>query len=107
MEIETIKKKIGAGIKKFRTDNKLTQEQFAELIEIEQPALSNIENGKAYPSFFTVCSLIEKGKMAPDKLFGFLYKKKTAIEDEIAELLKPLPLKTKECIKEIAETIRK
>ena len=37
-------------IKKIRTDNNLTQEQFAEKLYVSRTAVSKWESGKGYPS---------------------------------------------------------
>jgi transcriptional regulator with XRE-family HTH domain len=45
-----IKKLLGKRIQEIRKSKKLTQEQVAEIIEMEPASLSNIENGKYYPT---------------------------------------------------------
>lgn len=54
-----IKILLGKKIKQYRKNKKLTQEQLAELINIEIPSLSNIETGKFAPSLETVQKLCE------------------------------------------------
>ena len=87
MELDNIKKEIGLKIRTFRREKKLTQEQFSELVNIEQASLSNIENGKTYPTFSTVCNLIEKANIEPNYLFDFLYKNNSVIKDEYCEII--------------------
>ncbi len=41
---------LGKNIKKFRKIKKLSQEQMAELVDIERNSLSKIENGKCFVS---------------------------------------------------------
>ena len=60
MDLEQVKKEFGKQIKIYRQHNKQTQEQFAEIIDIEQSTLSNIESGKAYPVFSTILTPSEK-----------------------------------------------
>lgn len=48
------KKMLGKRIKEIRKRNNLSQEKLAELAEIEPTSLSNIENGRNYPSFATL-----------------------------------------------------
>ncbi len=45
-----VKKLLGSRIKEVRRLRKMTQEQLAELIDIEPNNVSKIENGKNYPS---------------------------------------------------------
>ena len=121
MDLEQIKKEFGLRVKAYRKQNKYTQEKFSELIELEQPSLSNLENGKVYPTFITICNLIEKACVEPNSLFDFLKnnnnKQKTIdknaidilkhVDDEIIDLLKNISPKTKEHIKEIIKSIIK
>ena len=57
--MENTKKLLGTRIKEIRKAKGLTQEQLAESIGIEIPSLSNIENGKTYPSSDTIEGLIQ------------------------------------------------
>lgn len=52
-----IKKQLGKKIKQIRKSKNLTQEELAEMIEIEVPSLSNIETGKFAPSIETLQKL--------------------------------------------------
>ena len=70
-------------IQELRNKNKLTQEQFAEMIGIEPSALSKIENGKSYPSQQTLENIICALKIKPDVLF----KTEEKIEKAYKELL--------------------
>jgi len=63
---------LGQIVKNSRISNNLTQEKLSELIEINQSNLSNIENGKNFPSFETLCDLIEATKVSPNELLSFL-----------------------------------
>ena len=121
MDLEFIKKEFGLRVKAYRRQNKLTQETFSELIELEQPSLSNLENGKVYPTFTTICNLIEKTGIEPNSLFGFMRNNNTKhkhIDDkvvnmlknddnEIIDLLKQISPKMKEHIKEIIKIMVK
>ena len=69
MDLETAKKEFGLRVKSYRNSRNLTQEQFCSLTDLEQANLSNIENGKTYPGFMTICTMIEKGGIEPDFLF--------------------------------------
>ena len=108
MELDKIKKEIGLKIKAFRREKKLTQEQFSEIVNIEQASLSNIENGKTYPTFSTICNLIERANIEPNYLFDFLYKNNSEFKDEHCEiitLLKKISPKYKQHIIEILKPI--
>ena len=109
MDYENIKKELGLKIKSYRISKGLTQEQFCAIIELEQPNLSNIENGKTFPDIATLCAIIEKGSIEPNYLFSGLIKNKqnfTSIDIEIASILTELPISTKQKIKELLETIK-
>lgn len=54
-----IKKELGLNIKKFRKKKKLTQEQFAELINIAPRTLYGIENGKNFVTAETLEKIIK------------------------------------------------
>lgn len=53
---------IGSTIAKLRKERNLTQQQFADKIEIRQTSLSNIESGKKRPNSTTlkrICDALE------------------------------------------------
>ena len=75
MDIEKIKIELGLRIKSFRIKNKLTQDAFGGIINLNTSNISNIENGKTYPEFGTLCSLIEHAGIEPNYLFDFLMDK--------------------------------
>lgn len=52
-----VKKALGKKIKQIRKSKNFTQEELAELIDIEIPSLSNIETGKFAPSAETLQKL--------------------------------------------------
>src|SRR5574344_2188866 len=52
------KKLLGKRIKELRRRTNLSQEKLAELANIEPTSLSNIENGRNYPSFSTLEKLL-------------------------------------------------
>ena len=108
MDIDFLKKELGRRIKIFRCQNNLTQEGFCELVNIEQSNLSNIENGKAYPGFITLCNIIRYAQIDPNYLFGFLVKKSgkaKLIEDEIMESLLNIPDDTKKHLLHIIKSL--
>ena len=69
--MENIKLLLGKRIKELRKGRNLTQERLAELAGIEIPSLSNIENGKNYPSHETLEKLAGAFGVRPFELFLF------------------------------------
>ncbi len=93
------KKLIGEKIKEIRKKNNLTQDKFSEQIGIEPPSLSNIENGKSYPSMQTILNIMDKFNTAPQEFFDFQYLKTEAeLEKEIFEIIKKQPYDNKKII---------
>ncbi len=80
-----IRKIIGNNVLNARKIRNLSQEQFAEMINIEPSALSKIENGKSYPSQQTLENIICALKIKPDVLFKT--EEKIDIEKAYKELL--------------------
>ena len=72
MDTARIKTEFGLRLRAFRQSKKHNLEEFGEIIGLNFVNLSNIENGKTYPDFMTLCSIIEKGGASPDYLLDFL-----------------------------------
>ena len=53
------KKLLGQRIKELRRAKKITQEELAELINVEPASISNIECGRNYPNFTTLEKTLE------------------------------------------------
>jgi transcriptional regulator with XRE-family HTH domain len=51
------KKQLGARIKELRKIRKLTQEQLAEMVDVDSKHLSRIEVGGSYPSIDTLVKM--------------------------------------------------
>ena len=68
-----IKKLLGLKIKEVRKARNLTQEKMAELIGIEPPSLSNIENGKYYPTAENLEKILSVLNVGPQELYDFTY----------------------------------
>ena len=96
---------IGGKIREIRRKAELTQEQFAEKICIESPSLSNIENGKSFPSMQTVLKIMEEFDVLPQEFFdnGY-YANENFIEDRIIKVLKNQPLEKKRIIYRIIQS---
>lgn len=104
-EVQT-KLLLGNKIKQLREYRGFTQEQICDLINLSQPNLSNIENGKSFPAFETFLSLLEVLKVSPNDMLGFLevYADINIVDDIDKKLflcLCNLPEKTKKIICEI------
>lgn len=90
---------LGEKIKEIRKKHKLTQERFSEQIGIEPPSLSNIENGKSYPSMGTVLKIMEEFNASPDEFFNYEYLKiENDLEEEIFCIVKHMPYEKKQII---------
>lgn len=77
-----MKKKFGKRIKELRTKEKLTQEQLAEMINIEERSLSKIECGENFVSADTLEKLAKALKVSPKDLFDFEHLKDDNLKKE-------------------------
>ena len=88
MDISRIKTEFGLRLRAFRQNKKMTQEKFSEQINLNFVNLSNIENGKKYPDFITLCSIIENAGASPDYLLGFLKEESFKYDAADLEIMK-------------------
>lgn len=65
------KRLLGKRIKELRKNAGYTQEQLAELIDIETSSLSGIESGRHFPSLPTVERIAENLNVEMKSLFDF------------------------------------
>ena len=65
----TDQKTIGLRISGVRTDMNLSQEKFAETLNVSRNTMGSIERGETAPSLATLSNLFEKTSMTPDYLF--------------------------------------
>ena len=95
-----IKKLLGKRIQELRKRKNLTQEKVAELVNIETGSLSNIENGKYYPTAENLEKILNALNSSPSELFQFehLQESETMI-DEITKILQKNPSKIKDFYK--------
>ena len=59
---ESIKKIFGSNLKKLRLQKKLTQEQLAELLDLQVQSISFIENGRTFISsdvYANICNFFD------------------------------------------------
>ncbi len=66
-----IKKLLGKKLQQIRKSKKLTQEQVAEFVGVETSSISNIENGKYYPSAENLDKILKVLDVKPSEIFTF------------------------------------
>ncbi len=66
-----IKKLLGKRLKEIRKYRKITQEQVAEFVGIETPSISNIENGKYFPTAENLDKILKILDVKPNDIFTF------------------------------------
>lgn len=66
-----IKKSLGKRIKDIRKYKNITQERLAELIEVDTSSISNIENGRAYPTAENLEKIISVLDLKFSDIFSF------------------------------------
>ena len=87
-EEELYKKIIGENIRKIRKRNGLTQDIFSEKIGIESANLSNIENGKSFPSALTIIQIQKKFQISTEEIFNADdYSSMDIIEKDISNII--------------------
>ncbi len=81
-----VKIQLGLKIKELRTDLKLSQEKFAEIIGISRHSLSELERGINFPSADTLENIHKKLKIDFNELFSFDKKKNPKIDNIILKI---------------------
>jgi len=66
-----LRRHFGTRLQRIRKQRGLTQDQFAELVDISIDFLSLIERGRSAPSFETLERIGKKLKMPVSELFTF------------------------------------
>lgn len=89
--MEKTKELLGARIREIRKARGLTQEQLAELVDVEQKHVSRIELGKNYPTIGRLEKMATALKVPLISFFDFLHLENDAesardIEEMIGEL---------------------
>lgn len=67
----TLRKKFGARLREIRVERRMTQEQFAESLDISVDFLSLIERGVNAPSFETLDKMARRLRVNVADLFSF------------------------------------
>ena len=97
---------LGENIRKIRKKAKLTQDIFSEIIGIEPSSLSNIENGKSFPSALTINLIQEKLNIRSEEIFDLESLKSVAsIDEDIQERLKSMDENKKKVLWKIIKTL--
>lgn len=65
----TDQKTIGLLIAGVRNDMDLSQEKFAEVLDVSRNTMGSIERGETAPSLAALSNLFEKTNMTPNQLF--------------------------------------
>ncbi len=98
---------LGKRLRELRKRKGYSQEKIAELINIDPTTISNIENGKNYPSLMNLEHIIEILDVSFLDVFDFEHKKsKDDLIREIDYVLKHNPSKVEECYKIIMALVK-
>jgi transcriptional regulator with XRE-family HTH domain len=69
--VATLRKKFGQHLRGIRAQRGMTQEEFAEMLEISVDFLSLIERGRNAPSFETIERIAKRLRVSVAELFTF------------------------------------
>jgi transcriptional regulator with XRE-family HTH domain len=69
--VATLRKKFGERLRQIRLSRRMTQEQFAETLDISVDFLSLVERGRNAPSFETLDRIAKRLRMPVADLFNF------------------------------------
>lgn len=94
------KKLIGSRIRELRKHKNINQEQLAELVGVEPTSVSNIENGRNYPSFNTLEKIVEVLGITFNDVFIFQHHRDNKdLKNEINEIINNNPDRLKDFYK--------
>ncbi len=68
---KNIKNLLGKRLQEIRKKQKITQEKLAELVNLDTSSISNIENGKYYPTAENLDKILNVLGISPEDLFSF------------------------------------
>ena len=84
-------KLFGQKIKEFRKKRRLTQEQLAEIIDVDYQTISRIETGYYFTSFENLTKLADALNVEIKDFFDFKTDENTEkIQDELSECIKKM-----------------
>ena len=94
------KKLLGKRIREIRKKNNISQETLAETVNVEPATISNIENGKNYPSLMNLENIAKALNTSFIEIFDFAHKMPNEnLIKEINYLLEKNPNKVEEIYK--------
>ena len=67
----TLKQKFGRRLREIRAQRRMTQEEFAEMLDVSVDFLSLIERGRNAPSFETLDRIARRLRLPVADLFAF------------------------------------
>ena len=67
----TLKQKFGRRLREIRSQRRMTQEEFAEMLDVSVDFLSLIERGRNAPSFETLDRIARRLRLSVADLFAF------------------------------------
>lgn len=70
-QVATLRKKFGERLRQIRLKRRMSQEQFAEMLDISVDFLSLIERGRNAPSFETLDRMAKRLRVRVAGLFTF------------------------------------
>jgi len=94
------KKILGQRIKELRKQRHISQEQLAELVQLEPPSICNIENGKNYPTLQNLEKIINVLNVSFVEMFNFAHHQTNEnLKEEINQMLNKNPDRIKDIYK--------
>jgi transcriptional regulator with XRE-family HTH domain len=69
--VATLRKKFGQRLRDIRAQRRMTQERFAEVLDISVDFLSLVERGVSAPSFETIEKMSKRLRLPIAELFTF------------------------------------
>ena len=91
---------LGKTLRDLRKRKGISQEKLAELINVDPTTISNIENGKNYPSLINLENLLDVLESSFLEAFDFNHKNdQKNLINEITEILKDNPKKLEDFYK--------
>ena len=99
---------LGENIRRIRKRIKLTQDVFSEKIGIEPSSLSNIENGKSFPSALTIIQIQKKFNIVANEILNIdsiNFKDINVVNKQIQDKIKSMDEKKKRTLWKIMEAL--
>lgn len=106
--MKTSKELLGARIKEIRKNRGLSQEQLAELIDVEPRHLSRIEVGKSYPTIDRLEKIARVLETPMGNFFDYMHLNDQATRGKtVEEMMKGLPEEYQQIIYRIVRVFEK